>query len=62
MFPCNKPVAGQHRHNVIDRNGKTARRQIIVDQRQAADSLGHWRDVQLQKNQRKRWREPLLRI
>ena len=49
---------------VIDRNGKTARRQIIiiVDQRQAADSLGHWRDVQLQKNQRKRWREPLFRI
>src|SRR5215471_5268769 len=32
-----EPVAGQHRHNVIDRNGKTARRKIVVDQRQAAD-------------------------
>ena len=62
MFPRNEPVAGQQRYDVIDRNGKAARRQIIVDQRQAADSLGHWRDVQLQKNQRKRWREPLFRI
>jgi hypothetical protein len=33
----NEPVAGQYRHNVIDRNGKTARCKVVVDQRQAAD-------------------------
>jgi hypothetical protein len=33
----NEPVAGQYRHNVIDRNGKTACCEIVVDQRQSAD-------------------------
>ena len=33
----NEPIAGQDRHNVIDRNGKTTLRKIVVDQRQVAD-------------------------